>query len=178
SFMEDDYIELRECLNSKRKILLQTHRKNIDLDLLKRYTTLFAIRYLFDGGIDKCFSFINNALKNLPYQLKHLTNDWFIIKNTFDPEDINEVQNECISNIILKKRIPKKKIKENFSNDFTFQNNGTDTQYCLHISDVITIASEEKGNSFAILRLVFSHKKNNQYFVFIIINEFELTSQK
>lgn len=85
-----------------KNIVSQTNRKNIDLDLLKRYTTLFAIRHLFDGGVDKRFSFTNNALKNLPCQLKRLTNDWFIIKNTFDPEDINEGLNE-----ILKRRLKK-----------------------------------------------------------------------
>ena len=30
--------------------------KNIDLDLLKRYNTLFAIRHLADGGIDPRFN--------------------------------------------------------------------------------------------------------------------------
>jgi hypothetical protein len=33
-------------------IVPHTNRKNVELDLLKRYTTLFAIRHLIDGGID------------------------------------------------------------------------------------------------------------------------------
>ncbi|RGB31068.1 hypothetical protein C1646_764539 [Rhizophagus diaphanus] len=34
----------------------KTNCKNIDLDLLKYYNTLFAIRYLADGGIDPRFN--------------------------------------------------------------------------------------------------------------------------
>jgi hypothetical protein len=32
-------------------IVPRTNRKNIDLDLLKRYNTLFAIRHLIDGAL-------------------------------------------------------------------------------------------------------------------------------
>ncbi|CAG8828623.1 46012_t:CDS:2, partial [Gigaspora margarita] len=35
-----------------KKMVLRTNCKNIELDLLKRYTTLFAIGHLIDGGID------------------------------------------------------------------------------------------------------------------------------
>ena len=37
-------------------IVPRTNHKNIDLDLLKRYNTLFAIRHLVDGGIDPRFA--------------------------------------------------------------------------------------------------------------------------
>lgn len=37
-------------------IVIKTNRKNIDLDLLKNYTTLFAIRHLVDGGNDSRFT--------------------------------------------------------------------------------------------------------------------------
>src|SRR5271170_1647627 len=37
-------------------IVPRTNRKNIDLDLLRRYNTLFAIRHLVDGGIDPRFA--------------------------------------------------------------------------------------------------------------------------
>ena len=39
-----------------KAMVSQTNRKNIELDLLKRYTTLFAIRHLVDGGIDQRLS--------------------------------------------------------------------------------------------------------------------------
>ncbi|KAF0463787.1 hypothetical protein F8M41_026575 [Gigaspora margarita] len=143
--------------------------------------------------------------ENLP----NLHANYHLVQHAKNYATLLNMGDECISNIILKKRIPKKKIEENFPNDSTFRkklaliyremgyksafvedscqhyeigcflgNNGTDTQYCLHIGDVVTIASEEKGDSFAILQSVFSHKKNNRHFAFIIINEFELTSQK
>ena len=37
-------------------IVPKTNRKNIDLDLVKRYNTLFAIRHLADGGTDPRFA--------------------------------------------------------------------------------------------------------------------------
>jgi hypothetical protein len=74
-----------------KNMVLRTNRKNVELDLLKRYTTLFAIRHLLDGGIDKRFTFTNNALTNLPHHLKRLMNDWFIVDKPFEPEDdVNE----------------------------------------------------------------------------------------
>ncbi|PKK61925.1 hypothetical protein RhiirC2_668561, partial [Rhizophagus irregularis] len=46
-------VETKEMVHKIFKnSVLRTNRKNIDLDLLKRYNTLFAMRYLFDGGID------------------------------------------------------------------------------------------------------------------------------
>ena len=73
-----------------KNIILRTNRKNVDLDLLKRYTTLFAIRHLLDGGIDNRFSSTNNALTTISYHLRRLMNDWFIAEKTFDePGDEN-----------------------------------------------------------------------------------------
>ncbi|EXX57795.1 hypothetical protein GLOIN_2v1848961 [Rhizophagus irregularis DAOM 181602=DAOM 197198] len=39
-----------------KRMVPKTNCKNIDLDLLKRYNTLFAIRHLADGGIDSRFN--------------------------------------------------------------------------------------------------------------------------
>lgn len=54
---------------------------------------------------------------------------------------------------------------------------GINTQYHLHIGEVINIISEEESGSFAILRSIFSHQRNDQSFAFIIITRFELTNQ-
>ena len=70
-----------------KNIVPRTNRKNVELDLLKRYTTLFAIRHLIDGGIDYHFSFTSNALKNLPHHLKRMMDDWFIVEKTLDSEE-------------------------------------------------------------------------------------------
>ncbi|EXX55552.1 hypothetical protein GLOIN_2v1886076 [Rhizophagus irregularis DAOM 181602=DAOM 197198] len=192
-----------------KNIVIRINRKNIELDLLKRYTTLFAIRHLFDGGIDKRFSSTNNALTNLPYHLKRLMNDWFIVEKPFDPEE--DISNdEYISNIVLKKRIPKKYAEKIVPNDsgfrrelasvyqemgyeaaffesscryyelicFSVEDNGINTQYRLHVGDVVTTISEEEGETFALLQSIFSHKRNNQRFAFIVIDKFEITNQK
>jgi hypothetical protein len=71
-----------------KNIVPRTNRKNIDLDLLKHYNTLFAMRHLFDGGVDSHFSSTNNALVILPYHLKRLMDDWFIAEKP--EEDISE----------------------------------------------------------------------------------------
>lgn len=74
-----------------KDIIPRTNQKNIKLNLLKWYTTLFAVRHLFDRDTNKCFSSRNNALTNLPYHLKWLMNDWFIIEKPFDlKEDISD----------------------------------------------------------------------------------------
>ena len=51
---------------------------------------MFAVRHLFDRGIDKRLSSVNsvnNALMNLPHHLKRMMNDWFIVEKSFDPEE-------------------------------------------------------------------------------------------
>ena len=70
-----------------KNIVPRTNRKNVDLDLLKRYTTLFAVRHLFDGGVDKRLSSTNNALTNLLHHLKRLMNNWFIVEKSFNSEE-------------------------------------------------------------------------------------------
>lgn len=71
-----------------KNIVPRTNRKNVDLDLLKRYTTLFAVRHLFDGGIDgRRLSSMNSTLNNLPHHLKRLMNDWFIAEKSLDYDD-------------------------------------------------------------------------------------------
>lgn len=70
-----------------KHIVPRTNCKNVDLDLLKRYTTLFAVRHLFDGGIDNRLSFMNNALNNLPHHLKRLMDGWFIADKSLDFND-------------------------------------------------------------------------------------------
>ncbi|GBB87223.1 hypothetical protein RclHR1_13670004 [Rhizophagus clarus] len=109
-----------------KNIISQTNQKNVDLDLLKCYTTLFALRHLFDGGVNNRFSSSNNALTNLSSHLKRLINDWFITREFFDldiSEDLHEVQSpvDSISKINLKKRISKQKIGEFLPNDHDFR---------------------------------------------------------
>src|SRR5688572_2035772 len=70
-----------------KSIVPRTNLKNVALDLLKHYTTLFAIRHLLDGGIDLRFSTSSNGFMNLSRHLKRLMSDWFITKDIVDIKD-------------------------------------------------------------------------------------------
>ena len=70
-----------------KSIVPRTNLKNVGLDLLKHYTTLFALRHLLDGGVDLRFSTSNSGFTNLPRQLKRLMNNWFITKDIVDIDD-------------------------------------------------------------------------------------------
>jgi hypothetical protein len=67
-----------------------TNCKNIELDLLKRYTTLQSIRYLADGGFDPRYLQPNINFINISKKSKYLFKDWFIIKNSLLEEDHDE----------------------------------------------------------------------------------------
>jgi hypothetical protein len=73
-----------------------TNRKNIELDLLKRYTTLQSIRHLADGGIDPRNLQSNMEFINISYNTNHLFKDWFIIEETLD---LDNEDSEGISNL-------------------------------------------------------------------------------
>ena len=79
-----------------KNIVLRTNRKNVELDLLKRYNTLFAMRHLFDGGIDSRFSFTNNSFMTLLHHLKRLLDDWFIVEK---PEE--DTSEGIIENLVI-----------------------------------------------------------------------------
>lgn len=83
-----------------KNIVPRINKKNVDLDLLKRYTTLFAVRHLFDGGVDKRFPSTSNALTNLSNHLKRLMNDWFIVEKSFDLQD-DDVNDSMLKSYLL-----------------------------------------------------------------------------
>lgn len=106
----------------------------------------------------------------------------------------------------MNKRIPKKKVEATLPNDVNFRrellsvyqdmgfvsiessyrhyelasffidDDGVIKQHRLHVGEIISL-SEGNRESFAILRSIFSHERNNQRFAFIIINRFEITNQ-
>jgi hypothetical protein len=59
----------------------------VSLDLLKHYTTIFAIRHLLDGGIDLRSNTANNGFINLLKHLQHLMSNWFVTKDKVDVSD-------------------------------------------------------------------------------------------
>ena len=64
-----------------KEIVSKTNHKNLDLDLLKRYTTLFAIQYLIDGDIDSRFIKSCIGFKNMQLNFNRLFLNWYIIEN-------------------------------------------------------------------------------------------------
>ncbi|GET53089.1 hypothetical protein GLOIN_2v1790940 [Rhizophagus irregularis DAOM 181602=DAOM 197198] len=94
----------------------KTNCKNIDLDLLKRYNTLFAIRHLADGGIDPRFNRSCTGFTNSNFGQLFL--NWYVTEDKYSIEATEQVQDDdddtkiispvnFISNISLKKRMPK-----------------------------------------------------------------------
>ena len=81
-----------------KNIVPRTNLKNMSLDLLKHYNTLFALRHLLDGGIDFRFSKSNSGFVNLPNHLKRLMSDWFVTKDKVK-NDVNENADEDIEGI-------------------------------------------------------------------------------
>jgi hypothetical protein len=66
-------------------IVPKTNRKSIDLDLLKRYNTLFAIRHLSDGGIDPRFASSCAGFTNSNFG--KLFSDWYVTENKSSNEE-------------------------------------------------------------------------------------------
>ncbi|GET58590.1 hypothetical protein GLOIN_2v1790940 [Rhizophagus irregularis DAOM 181602=DAOM 197198] len=94
----------------------KTNCKNIDLDLLKHYNTLFAIRHLAYGGIDPRFNRSCTGFTNSNFGQLFL--NWYVTEDKYSTEATEQVQDDdddtkiifpinFISNISLKKRMPK-----------------------------------------------------------------------
>jgi hypothetical protein len=72
----------------------RTNCKNVELDLLKRYTTLFAIRHLVDGGADQRLSQPCRGFATMPSNFRNLLTNWYItedkVSNEQEPAEGNE----------------------------------------------------------------------------------------
>ena len=68
-------------------IVSKTNRKNIDLDLLKCYTILFAIRHLIDGGTDSRFTKSCIGFINISSNFNQLFSHWYITENKLLQEE-------------------------------------------------------------------------------------------
>jgi len=73
-----------------KNMVPRTNCKNIELDLLKRYTTLQAIRHLADGGIDPRNLQHSVEFMNISQDFSRLFKDWFIIESS--EIDIEELE--------------------------------------------------------------------------------------
>ena len=87
-------VETKEIVHRIFKnIIPRTNKKNVSLDLLKRYTTLFAVRHLLDGGIDLRFSTSSIGFINLPQHMQRMMSDWFVTK---EKVNVDKDENEGI----------------------------------------------------------------------------------
>ena len=72
-----------------KNMVPHTNCKNIEFDLLKRYTTLQSIRHLADGGVDPRFSLSSIDFINISQYSRRLFKDWFIMEDSLE-ENIEE----------------------------------------------------------------------------------------
>jgi hypothetical protein len=80
----------------------RTNRKNIELDLLKRYTTLFAIRHLVDGGIDQRLSRRCEGFAIMSSTFRHILTNWYITEDkTWNAQEQDETADGLYYNFII-----------------------------------------------------------------------------
>lgn len=80
----------------------QTNCKNVELDLLKRYTTLFAIRHLVDGGADQRLSQPCRGFATMPSNFRNLLTNWYITEDkALNEQELNEDVNGLCYNFIV-----------------------------------------------------------------------------
>ncbi|POG59228.1 hypothetical protein GLOIN_2v1487998 [Rhizophagus irregularis DAOM 181602=DAOM 197198] len=75
-----------------KRMVPKTNCKNIDLDLLKRYNTLFAIRHLADGGINPRFNRSCTGFTNSNFGQLFL--NWYITEDKYSTETTEQVQDD------------------------------------------------------------------------------------
>ncbi|GES78789.1 hypothetical protein GLOIN_2v1790377 [Rhizophagus clarus] len=113
-FTLDSYDELQKCLEEEMKILPKdlwysykhsswyqrdgmvhqifkamvprTNCKNVELDLLKQYTMLFAIRHLVDEGADQRLSQSCRGFATMSSNFRNLLTNWYITKDKVSNE--------------------------------------------------------------------------------------------
>jgi predicted HAD superfamily hydrolase len=85
-----------------KAMVSQTNCKNIELDLLKRYTTLFAIRHLVDGGIDQRLSQRCDGFANMSSTFGHILTNWYITEDkSLNEKELDENVDGLYCNFII-----------------------------------------------------------------------------
>ena len=72
----------------------RTNCKNVELDLLKRYTTLFAIRHLVDGGADQRLSQPCRGFTTMPSNFRNLLTNWYITEDITEDKLLNDQESD------------------------------------------------------------------------------------
>ncbi|EXX67154.1 hypothetical protein RirG_116980 [Rhizophagus irregularis DAOM 197198w] len=100
--LRNTQVGIKETVHKIFKSMVpNTNRKEVDLDLLKRYNTSFAIRHLTDDGIDKRFSRSHDGYTGLKKSAcEKLFNNWFVTKDRlFDETDYIDEKRISLKNI-------------------------------------------------------------------------------
>ncbi|CAB4416814.1 unnamed protein product [Rhizophagus irregularis] len=104
-------VSIKEMVHRIFKAMVpQTNCKNVELDLLKRYTTLLAIRYLVDRGADQRLSQPCRGFATMQSNFRNLLTNWYITEDKVSNEqelneDVDVISSpvDFITNIILKR---------------------------------------------------------------------------
>lgn len=98
-------INFGTLINTNKRVILHTNKKDISMDLSRRDNTLQTVRYLLDGGLDSRYNEVNNLFTNIAYDtsLYKLFDGWYIgtSVNTKE-ENINISVFDNINNTIIK----------------------------------------------------------------------------
>ncbi|CAG8439542.1 10828_t:CDS:2, partial [Scutellospora calospora] len=156
-----------------KSIVLRTNCKNIELDLLKRYTTLFAIRHLIDSGID----FIAN--NSLVFQENEFNDDEEMIPSQINSSEFKSELMLSYQDFEQNAALINKSISFYQNVTYLIENEYRIIEKCsLSLGDIVTIEEEEEEESFAMIKTIFRHKSNDRHFyTFIMIDWFENTNQ-
>ncbi|GES75796.1 hypothetical protein GLOIN_2v1790940 [Rhizophagus clarus] len=106
-------VGIKEMVHQIFKAMVpRTNCKNVELDLLKRYTMLFAIRHLVDRGADQRLSQPCRGFATMSSNFRNLLTNWYITEDKVSNEQELEENEEAISspvdfitNIILKRSL-------------------------------------------------------------------------
>ncbi|EXX66689.1 hypothetical protein RirG_121420 [Rhizophagus irregularis DAOM 197198w] len=202
-FTLDSYDELQKCLREEMIILpkvfpefanlpnlhinvhLPMHAKtygtlintqNIELDLLKRYTTLLAICHLVDKGADQRLSQPCRGFATMQSNFRNLLTNWYITEDKVSNE---QELNEDIDDIGLNSALVYSQMGWYELATYTIEeSDGIFSKVHLHIGDIVTIHKENNGECYAIIKGIFKYKGNNgKYYVFITIDWFDDTNR-
>ncbi|CAG8727806.1 20358_t:CDS:2, partial [Rhizophagus irregularis] len=67
-------INFGTLINTNKRVILHTNKKDISMDLSRRDNTLQTVRYLLDGGLDSRYNEVNNLFTNIAYDTKISSN--------------------------------------------------------------------------------------------------------
>ncbi|GES79416.1 hypothetical protein GLOIN_2v1790377 [Rhizophagus clarus] len=166
-----------------KAMVLRTNCKNVELDLLKWYTTLFAIRHLVDGGADQRLSQPCRGFATMSSNFRNLLTNWYITEDKVSNEQEPEENEEAISSpLILSFMDIGQKSALIYSQMgwyelVTYTMEESDSIFSkvhLHIGDVVTIHEEDSGECYVIIKGIFKYKGNDdKYYAFITIDWFD-----